>query len=88
MVSFLDEEPQASIRELTQTCKESTRLEMEQCQMDMANCNLDYKMARLDKLAMIHVKYPYMTDAQIIKHFPELQDFMDVSTCNMNMAGI
>ena len=45
MVSFLDEEPQASIRELTQTCKESTRLEMEQCQMDMANCNLDYKMA-------------------------------------------
>ena len=56
--------------------------------MDMANRNLDYKMARLDKLAMIRAKYPYMTDEQIIKHFPELQEFMDVNTGNVNIAGI
>ena len=63
-------------------------VKMEQRQTDMVSRNLDYKMAWLDKLVMIWSKYPKITDAQIIKHLPGLENFMDINTGNINMASI
>jgi hypothetical protein len=60
VVSLLDQETQASIRNLTETRKESTALEIKQREMDIANRDLEYCLGKLDKVAMIRKKYPFM----------------------------
>ena len=86
LVSLLDEETQASIRELTQSRKAATDLETKQREMDLANRSLDYRMAKLDRLATIRSKYPLMSDEEIGKHFPELKEFMSVNTSGIGIG--
>ena len=48
--------------------------------MDTANRSPDYCMTKLDHLAAIRVKYPYMSEHEMIKLFLELEEFIGVNT--------
>jgi hypothetical protein len=47
--------------------------------MDIANRELDYRIAKLDKLAGIRSRFPYLSDDEIIRLFPEFKDVIDIN---------